>query len=207
MTDAVRRENVQRDIRHGMKGESAARCIGKITKGAEIFGITKGDFSMIDILRHVAKEIGPCHCCIGTWTAARAEIKQAWDMLDDKNLLSVKFLVDRSFPQRQPEYYEALLKKFGRDAVRMARFHAKFILLENENFSVAVVTSMNLNLNARIEFYQISEGTPISDYLRHIVDYHFALPMEDSYSAFTDFDMPEEKKAPAPAETQRIGNW
>ena len=211
MTDSIRRENVERDIRHGMRGESAARCIGPITKGCEVFGITKGDFSMIDILRHVARCIGPCHCTIGTWTAARAEIKQAWDMLEDKNLKSIRFLVDRSFPQRQPEYYDALLKKFGRESVRMARFHAKFVLLENDDFSVAVVTSMNLNLNARIEFYQISEGTPISGYLRHIADYHFRLPMEDSYSAFKDFDMPEEKSDPSKivkkCDQKLMGNW
>lgn len=66
--------NVTREFRHGTRGESAARCIGPITKGCEIFGLTKGDFSMIDILRHIAREIGPCRIDIGTWTAAAAKI-------------------------------------------------------------------------------------------------------------------------------------
>lgn len=202
---AVRRDNVNREFRHGTRGESAARCIGDITPGCEIFGLTKGDFSMIDILRHIAKQIGPCNIDIGTWTAAAAEIKQAFTMLEDKNILTMRWLVDRSFPARQGKYYNSLLEKFGRDSVRLARFHAKFILLENENFSVAVRTSMNLNENKRIEFFEISEGTPISGYLKQITDYHFAVPSEDSYAAFKDFkiDNPEKQES----SQQRLGGW
>jgi len=203
--ETVRRDNVTREFRHGTRGESASRCIGDITKGCEVFGLTKGDFSMIDILRHVAKQIGPCRIDIGTWTAAAAEIKQAFTMLEDKNIITMRWLVDRSFPARQGKYYASLLDKFGRNSVRLARFHAKFILLENDDFSVAIRTSMNLNENKRIEFYEISEGTPISGYLKQVVDYHFALPSEDSYSAFKDFDI-EKEQAAAPTQA-RLGGW
>lgn len=194
-----------------MRGESAARCIGPITKGCDIFGLTKGDFSMIDILRHVAREIGPCRIDVGTWTAAAAEIKQAFDMLGDRNILALRFLVDRSFPQRQPRYFASLREKFGEDCVRLARFHAKFILLENEEYSVAVRTSMNLNLNQRIEFFEISEGSPISDYLREVVDYHFAKPPEDSFGAFKDFRLGAGANSSAPGAREpapaRLGGW
>lgn len=202
---SVRRQNVVRDFRHGTRGESAARCIGAITPGCDIFGLTKGDFSMIDILRHVAREIGPCRVDVGTWTAAAAEIKQAFDMLNDGNILAMRFLADRSFPARQPKYFHALRQKFGDDCIRLARFHAKFILLENDTFSVAVRTSMNLNLNERIEFYEISEGSPISGYLRQVTDHHFALPMEDSYAGFKDFRI-EDTPQPQAAEA-RLGGW
>ena len=203
--ESVRRDNVTREFRHGTRGESAARCIGDITKGCEIFGLTKGDFSMIDILRHVAKQIGPCRIDIGTWTAAAAEIKQAFTMLEDKNIITMRWLVDRSFPARQGKYYASLLDKFGHDSVRLARFHAKFILLENDDFSVAIRTSMNLNENKRIEFYEISEGTPISGYLRQVVDHHFAQPSSDSYASFTDFDIADQAKAEKPQ--MRLSGW
>lgn len=209
--DSVRRRGVERVTRHGMRGESARRCIGKIEKGIDIFGLTKGDFSMIDIVRHVVDEIGPCDLDIGTWTAAHADIKQAFNLLKDDRLGRVRFLVDRSFPARQPKYYEALLRAFGGDSVRMARFHAKFILAENDAFSIAVRTSMNLNENKRIEFYELSEGSPISDYLRHIMDYHFERPAEDSYGAFTDFDMSEMPKGTGSAQVvgpqASLGGW
>lgn len=205
IAESVRRNNVTRDFRHGTRGESAARCIGEITNGCEIFGLTKGDFSMIDILRHIAKQIGPCRIDIGTWTAAAAEIKQAFDMIEDKNILSMRWLVDRSFPARQGKYYRSLLDKFGQNSVRLARFHAKFILLESDNYTVAVRTSMNLNENKRIEFYEISEGSPISGYLRQVVDFHFASPSEDSYAAFKDFDIVDQVKAEQPQ--QKLSGW
>jgi hypothetical protein len=189
MRDSVKRKSVKREYHHAMRGESAQRAIGSIEKGSEIFGITKGDFSMIDILRHVVREIGPCHIDIGTWTAASADIQIAFDMLKDDDILSMRWLVDRSFPQRQERYYAALLQRFGQDCVRLARFHAKFILLYNDKFSVAVRTSMNLNLNQRIEFYEISEGTEISGFLKEITDFHFAQPSEDSYEAFKKFNL------------------
>ena len=210
---AVQRRNVAREFRHGMRGESAARCIGSIEKGGDIFGLTKGDFSMIDILRHIAAQIGPCRIDIGTWTAASAEIKQAEKMLADKNIITMRWLVDRSFPARQPEYYRSLLERFGQDSVRLARFHAKFILLENDEWSVAVRTSMNLNENKRIEFFEISEGSPISGYLREVVDYHFAAPPEDSYGAFTDFRLGDQRaparrvSAPREDARQSLGGW
>lgn len=207
--ESVKRKNVSREFRHGTRGESAARCIGPISKGSEVFGLTKGDFSMIDILRHIAREIGPCRIDIGTWTAAAAEIKQAFDMLNDGNILSMRWLVDRSFPQRQPKYFYALRDKFGEDCIRLARFHAKFILIENDDYSVAVRTSMNLNLNQRIEFYEISEGSPISGYLKQVVDYHFELPLEDSYSGFKDFKIEDEPGARPrhSADPARLGGW
>lgn len=204
---SVKRENITREFRHGTRGESAKRCIGSITKCCDIFGLTKGDFSMIDILRHVASEIGPCRIDVGTWTAAAAEIKQAFDMLNDGNIQSMRFLVDRSFPQRQPKYYSALRAKFGDNCIRMARFHAKFILLENDSYSVAVRTSMNLNLNERIEFYEISEGSPISGYLAQIMDHHFALPLEDSYDGFKSFRIDAPKKQAHVVDQVRLGGW
>ena len=203
--ESVIRDNVTREFRHGTRGESARRCIGDISKGCDIFGLTKGDFSMIDILRHIAAQIGPCRIDIGTWTAAAADIKQAEAMLNDRNIIAMRWLVDRSFPARQGAYFRSLLQKFGQDSVRLARFHAKFILLENDEYTVAVRTSMNLNENKRIEFYEISEGSPISDYLRQIVDYHFERPPEDSYAAFTDFDIEQDERA-AP-EPVRLGGW
>jgi len=190
--DSVRREKVNRAYKHGMRNENASRCIGPITHGCEVFGITKGDFSMIDILRHVLEEIGPARVDIGTWTAAAADIGIAFDLLKRDDILGMRWLVDRSFPQRQERYYLSLMERFGQDCIRLARFHAKFILLENDRFSVAVRTSMNLNLNRRIEFYEISEGTPISGFMREIVDYHFSMPSEDSYEAFKRFQLGKE---------------
>lgn len=203
--ESVKRKNVKRDIRHGMRGESARRCIGPITKGCDIFGLTKGDFSKIDILKHIVDEIGPCNVDIGTWTAANGDLTQAMKMFNDNRLLKVRFLVDRSFITRKPADYGHLMKMFGRDSIRTAIFHAKYILAENDEFSIALRTSMNLNLNKRIESYEISEGSPISDYLREITDHHFSLPQGEHYDAFKQFNLSGPNTAKP--STSRLGDW
>jgi len=188
--ESVRRDNRDAQLSAWPRVAKARRgVIGPITKGCDIFGLTKGDFSMIDILRHIAREIGPCHIDIGTWTAAAAEIKQAFDMLGDKNIRGMRWLVDRSFPARQGKYYRSLLDKFGQDSVRLARFHAKFILLENDDFSVAVRTSMNLNLNARIEFLRVERGKPNRWISQAGCRPSFAQPSADSYGSFKDLTL------------------
>lgn len=208
---AVKRNQVEREYCHSMRGESAARCIGKISKGIDIFGLTKGDFSMIDIIRHLVNEMGPCQVDIGTWTAARSDIAQAYNLIEDERITRLRFLVDRSFPSRQPKYYRSLIEKFGRDSVRIARFHAKFIVMRNDEWDIAVRTSMNLNENKRIEFYEISEGSPISGYLTEIMEAHFSVMSEDSYSAFKDLNLSKPKETGETDKTQenptRFGGW
>lgn len=205
--ESVKRSEVKRDFRHGMRGESARRCVGRIYKNCDIFGLTKGDFSKIDMLRHLLTEIGPCHIDIGTWTAASADISKAYDLLDHNNILSMRWLVDRSFPSRQKNYYEVLIKKFGEENIRLARFHAKFLILENEEYKLAVRTSMNLNMNKRIEFYEITEGSKINDYLRGIVDYHFEKPKDDNWQNYKNLDVADKKTDEHVNNINKLGNW
>lgn len=196
-----------RDWRHGMRGESASRCIGDIYPGCEIVGLTKGDFSMIDIIRHLVRQVGSCHVDVGTWTAAHADVTKAEGLLGESGIRSLRMLVDRSFPQRQPGYFEKVMRTFGRDAVRMARFHAKFALIQGGEWNIVLRTSMNLNENKRIELYEISDDATMMGYFKDIVDHHFAKPMEDSYSAFKDLDLQGDRKDVKINEHPKLGGW
>ena len=118
-----------RELRRAMCKGRVRDVIGRIELGCEIFCLTKGDYSLIDIIEHVLNEIGRSDVVISTWTAAAADIKRAHDLLTDKSVASLRFLVDRSFPSRQPEYCVKLVQAFGKDAIRMTRSHCKFVLL------------------------------------------------------------------------------
>lgn len=181
---AHKRNNVSREFRHGMRGESAIRCIGDLYTGCEIMGLTKGDFSMIDILTHCLDQTGIADVVIGTWTAGHADVKQAERIFTNGGISNLRMLVDRSFPNRQPKYFQRLIETFGPESVRLARFHAKFILIKSETYNLVVRTSMNLNENKRIELYEISDDAEMMGYYDEIVEAHFSQPMEDSYSAF-----------------------
>lgn len=163
----VKRRAVNREIRHLMYSENALAAIGKIYHGMEIYCLTKGQFSIINILEELLKQTGPANVIISTWTAANAEIQKAESFLENKLINQLHFIVDRSFKTRQPTYCEMLERKFG-DAISTTSSHAKFILLENEEWKISIRTSMNLNENKRLENVEISDDPALCEYLREI---------------------------------------
>jgi len=165
----ARRNNreTNREIRHLLMGETAKKAIGKIYPDMEIFGLSKGQFSIINVIEEVLRQTGEADVIISTWTAANAEIKKAEDFLKNGNIRKINFIVDRSFKTRQPKYHEMLKRKFGA-VVHTTNSHAKFVLIKNDNWNIVIRTSMNLNENKRLENFEISDCKKLYDYLHEI---------------------------------------
>jgi len=141
-----------------MRNETAREALDRagFGPGREVFGFNQGTFSLIDLIDATIDYTGPADCLIATWTAAKAEMHQVEDWLARGRLCSSRWMVDRSFLSRQPALCEALRRTFGDGSIRVSRCHAKFVLLGNAEWSVTLLTSMNLNRNARIENYLVS---------------------------------------------------
>ncbi|WP_173931378.1 hypothetical protein [Chelativorans sp. Marseille-P2723] len=142
-----------------MKNETAQEALAGagFGRGREVFGFNQGTFSLIDLIDAVIDYTGQADCVIATWTAAKAEMKHVHSWLEKDRLSSARWMVDRSFLNRQPELCAHLRRVFGDENIRVSRCHAKFVLLGNEDWSVTLLTSMNLNRNARIENYLVSD--------------------------------------------------
>lgn len=126
------------------KTTSAALAIGPLVSGMERYCLTFGQFSLVDALEHLVEQAGPCELVVSTWTAARADAERAAKLLEDGRITRFRLLVDRSFVARQPVYCERVVELFGDDAIRTTRTHAKFAVASNEEWALAVRTSMNL---------------------------------------------------------------
>lgn len=174
---------------------AACECLGPITHGCDIFCLTQGHFSLFDVIEYCLAVTGPAEVDISTWTAAGADTKQAKAFLHNGAITAIRWVVDRSFASRQPEYCAILQREFG-DCLRTTRTHAKFITIRNAEWNIAVRTSMNLNSNPRIEDVEISEDAEFVEYLRRFVDEVFrTLPPErnftsDKVSELPAFDAP-----------------
>lgn len=153
--------------------EGVKDYIGDLSKDTEIFGITKGQFSIIDIIKYVLDHTGPANVLLSTWTAANADIKKAFEFLHNGNIKSIKFLVDQGFVTRQSEYCEELKRLFGEDSIRFLRLHAKFIVIQNENWNFVIRTSMNLNENKRMENFEITEDYDFCEYFKRFFNETF----------------------------------
>lgn len=164
----------RRQVRRTLTVANAKDALGPITPGIEMYALCRGDYSLIDIIEHCLSATGPVNATISTWTAAGADLGFAEGFVSDGRVLSCRWLVDFSFPQRQPAYFALLVDRFGADAIRATANHAKFVILRNDAWSLVLRTSMNLNLNRRLESIEISDDPAMADYLGAVVNEAFA---------------------------------
>lgn len=153
--------------------EQAAQAIGPLEPNCEIFGLTKGQFSISDVIQHCLTETGPASVDIATWTASLGDIKRAENLLRDGRITRIRFVVDPSFKSRKPEFCKALIDTFGDGCIRTINSHAKFAIIRNERWNLAVRTSMNLNPNPRLENFEISDDKALASFFTGIVDQVF----------------------------------
>lgn len=166
----LKRDNVERSFGKFVTAETAARAIGEIAPGMEVFGFTKGQFSKIDMIEHCLNATGPADVSIVTWSASAGDIKRAHSFLKNQAIRSIRFLVDFSFKARKPHFLKALVETFGPDCIRMTVIHAKFILIRNKDWNIVIRTSMNLNYNPRFENFEISESEAFAVFMQGILD-------------------------------------
>lgn len=165
MTQIDRATKPRRRVLRTINAATAAEAVGPITHGIEVYGLSKGQFSLIELIDHILQATGPADLTISTWTAAGADLAHAHALLGSGHVRTARWLVDYSFPSRQPAYCAQLRQRFGDDSIRCTANHAKFVLIRNETWDVVLRTSMNLNLNRRLESFEISEDRDLADWL------------------------------------------
>lgn len=170
-----KRASRKRTIRECLSG-NARQAIGDITPGCEIFGFTKGQFSMMDLIIAILEQTGPATVDLSTWTAANADIRHCYQMLESGKVTASRWVVDVPFPNRQREYFAALVERFGPESIRLTRTHAKFVLIRNDRWNICVRSSMNLNKNPRFENFEISDDPDMAAFFGEIVDEIFESP-------------------------------
>jgi hypothetical protein len=159
----------KRIIRREIAARSVADAVGPITPGIEVYGISKGQFSLIDLLTYCLEATGPADVVISTWTAANADLKFAYKLMTAGTIKNLRFLVDFSFPSRQPAYCAALRETFGDDCIRISKNHAKFVTIRNDKWNLVIRTSMNLNENRRLESFEISDDRNMVAFLDDVI--------------------------------------
>lgn len=161
----------KKEIRKLTRKETAAEAVAGIVPGLDIFGFTKGQFSLIELIEVLVDTMGPCTLQCSTWTAANADLSDILRLLQSGKLLDVRILLDFSFQRRQPQVAKEIREKFGHDAIRITRNHAKFFLLDNrQGWRLTGKTSMNLNTNPRFEDFDLCHDDNLYQFLEGMLD-------------------------------------
>lgn len=159
MTLALGRPVGKRTVHRAFNAPSAAAVLreAEFGPGREVFGFNGGQFSSVDLIEALVDVVGGGDLTIATWTAAAADLNHVAAFIKRGRLRRVCWIVDRSFKTRQPALCAMLRESFGDEAIRVAETHAKFALLSGGDWRIVVQTSMNLNMNRRIESFWVAD--------------------------------------------------
>jgi hypothetical protein len=144
--------------------ESARKAIGTLVPGGRIVGVTKGQFSLLNVIYAMLEQTGPAHLTFSTWRMGLVEAELVKKLSTDGDILSVRFLMDRSFARCHPEYAPKIEAWFGKEAIRTTQTHAKFALLRNGTWNICVRGSFNLNASPRFEQFDLDDDATICDF-------------------------------------------
>lgn len=136
----------------------------QITPGCRIMGLTRGQFSLIDLVYSILKKIGSADVYIVTWSAGIKDVNNVKWMMDSSLIKKVRLITDHSYKTRQKKYAQSIEELFGIENILTSEIHAKFVLIENDQFKITIRTSMNLNANKTCESFELDEGQEIFDF-------------------------------------------
>ena len=166
----VKRSNREknREIRHCAYGETARLAIGDIYPGMEIYGLTKGDISLVNIIEEVLKQTGKADVVCCTWAASGYDVTKLHSLSVNENIGDFTFILDFTARMKLKNTgFDKMVEYFPR-SVYLTRVHSKFVVIHNEKWNIAIRTSMNLNENKRMENFEISDWKVLCDYLLEI---------------------------------------
>jgi hypothetical protein len=150
---------------------TAREALAEFGRGKRVVGLTKGQFSLLDLIRAALEHTGPAFLTLSTWTMGIRDADNAAFLITQGELLGLRLLVDRSFPTRQARYCRKIRATFGDAAIRATNTHAKIAMLSNDDgWRVTIRSSMNLNRNPRFEQFDIDDNASIFDHFNGWVD-------------------------------------
>lgn len=139
------------------KAGVAAQSIADFDHDTTVSGLTYGQFSLIDLVQATLGITGPADVVIATWSSGFYDLEAAKHFAEDGRIRSIRFVMDSGRQKRGQAGVTDVTELFGEDSVITVRTHAKFVLVSNEEWSVVITSSMNLNRNIRTEQFEMTD--------------------------------------------------
>lgn len=156
-----------------IQNDSASQVARQIKKDVRLIGLTRGQFSLIDLIYSILKVTGKAKVICATWSAGIKDVNTVKWMVDSDLIESFLLVTDHSYVSRKSQYILSIIDLFGKENIRTSEIHAKFCLIENDDFKVTIRTSMNLNANKTCESFEIDESQEIFAFYKGFIDETF----------------------------------
>jgi hypothetical protein len=171
-----------------MSCEIAAGVVGPVAQGMSVFAFTMGRFALVDVVDHLLCTTGSADVAFFTWTIGLVEAHLLGTLFERHHVRSMRFVLDYSFSAREAGVWEIMRSRFGVDAVRVTKCHAKLVLIRNDSWNLVVRSSMNLNDCPRLEFVDIDDSPELSAYCWSIVEAYWSKQTADEAADLSPAD-------------------
>ena len=154
---------------------NASDAISGFTKTNRVTGLTNGAFSLISLIDAVLDITGEANVIISTWSAGFYDVTAVNQLIESGKIKDFKIILDRSYKSRQAQYSATIEELFGLENIRTTNTHAKFVLIQNEEWNVCIRSSMNLNENKRCENFDVDNDIDVYNLFYNFVSELFKI--------------------------------
>ena len=154
---------------------NASDAISGFTKTNRVTGLTNGAFSLISLIDAVLDITGEANVIISTWSAGFYDVTAVNQLIESGKIKDFKIILDRSYKSRQAQYSATVEELFGLENIRTTNTHAKFVLIQNEEWNVCIRSSMNLNENKRCENFDVDNDIDVYNLFYNFVSELFKI--------------------------------
>lgn len=125
-------------------------ALGVLKPGCVKHYYSSGAFNLIQLVFYILRQTGPAHIFLSTYSISDRSITSLKHHVDEKKILSAKFLIDNRVRSISPKPFDHLITSF-QGCVRCRAIHAKVALIFNDKWRVSVVGSQNATHNPKLE--------------------------------------------------------
>lgn len=120
------------------------------------------EFSMHELLERLVEMTGPAEVKVSSFSVTEVAIRTFLRLMDNRLITGLRCIFDRSVKMHHFALHLFALNVMT--GLAMTKNHAKIILIQNERWKIAVVSSANLNVNDKIEAGIITGDPAIFDF-------------------------------------------
>jgi len=133
-------------------------AIGPLTPGMALFIVSRGQWSMIDAIRHVLDQVGTARVSLWPRTVAVSKGDILTMLRSDPRVTWCRLVMNTGDERKNHVLVQEWQGQFGLQSVCSMRTHAKIATLEGGGLQVLIRGSINLGTGARFEQIDVTEG-------------------------------------------------
>ena len=130
-----------------------------VQAGCSIFAINRGQWSMVDVMRGIAREHGGASVSLWAWTVAAGAVQFPLALCDDNYITTGRLVLHAGAVQANVTLVAAWQQRFGLASVSLLSSHSKVARVAcGDGLRVLIRGSMSMNFIPYFEQCDITEG-------------------------------------------------